>query len=133
MCSQSLSQWQLTSVQIKELASGLNSAIQKLLKSIMMQLGVIPARYESQRFPGKPLIDILGKPMVVRTWEQVNLNLGCCDRSKGPGSHLIEDGYLCARGSKYSTAGGDREVNVMGIFCTFNPWCLRLHFSIGQI
>ena len=37
-----------------------------------MQLGVIPARYESQRFPGKPLVDILGKPMVVRTWEQVN-------------------------------------------------------------
>lgn len=31
---------------------------------------MIPARYESQRFPGKPLVDILGKPMVVRTWEQ---------------------------------------------------------------
>ena len=36
-----------------------------------MQLGVIPARYESQRFPGKPLVDILGTPMVVRTWKQV--------------------------------------------------------------
>lgn len=31
---------------------------------------MIPARYESGRFPGKPLVDILGKPMVVRTWEQ---------------------------------------------------------------
>jgi 3-deoxy-manno-octulosonate cytidylyltransferase (CMP-KDO synthetase) len=31
---------------------------------------VIPARYESQRFPGKPLVDIMGKAMVVRTWEQ---------------------------------------------------------------
>ena len=27
---------------------------------------VIPSRYKSSRFPGKPLIDILGKPMVVR-------------------------------------------------------------------
>ncbi len=26
-------------------------------------LGIIPARYGSQRFPGKPLVDILGKPM----------------------------------------------------------------------
>jgi len=33
-------------------------------------VGVIPARYKSGRFPGKPLVDILGKPMVVRTWEQ---------------------------------------------------------------
>ena len=27
---------------------------------------VIPSRYKSSRFPGKPLVDILGKPMVVR-------------------------------------------------------------------
>ncbi|MBA3035117.1 MAG: 3-deoxy-manno-octulosonate cytidylyltransferase, partial [Desulfobacterium sp.] len=25
--------------------------------------GIIPARYESTRFPGKPLADIAGKPM----------------------------------------------------------------------
>lgn len=31
---------------------------------------VIPARYESTRLPGKPLIDLNGKPMVVRTYEQ---------------------------------------------------------------
>jgi 3-deoxy-manno-octulosonate cytidylyltransferase (CMP-KDO synthetase) len=31
---------------------------------------IIPARYESSRFPGKPLIDILGKSMIVRTWER---------------------------------------------------------------
>ena len=31
---------------------------------------MIPARYASVRFPGKPLADIMGKPMVVRTWEQ---------------------------------------------------------------
>jgi hypothetical protein len=29
-----------------------------------------PARYGSTRLPGKPLLDILGKPMVQRVWEQ---------------------------------------------------------------
>jgi len=31
-------------------------------------VGVIPARYDSKRLPGKPLSDICGKPMVVRVW-----------------------------------------------------------------
>ena len=31
---------------------------------------VIPARYASSRLPGKPLLDIAGKPMVVRVAEQ---------------------------------------------------------------
>ena len=33
-------------------------------------LGIIPARYGSSRFPGKPLIDILGKTMIQRVYEQ---------------------------------------------------------------
>lgn len=33
-------------------------------------LGVIPARYASTRFPGKPLIDIAGKSMICRVYEQ---------------------------------------------------------------
>ncbi len=35
---------------------------------------VIPARYASTRFPGKPLIDIGGKPMVVRVAERAALS-----------------------------------------------------------
>lgn len=35
-------------------------------------VGFIPARAESSRFPGKPLADILGKPMIVRVWERVS-------------------------------------------------------------
>lgn len=35
-----------------------------------MILGVIPARYASTRFPGKPLIDIQGKSMLQRVFEQ---------------------------------------------------------------
>ncbi len=36
----------------------------------MRTLGVIPARYGAQRFPGKPLALIAGKPLVQRVYEQ---------------------------------------------------------------
>ena len=36
----------------------------------MKTLGVIPARYAAQRFPGKPLALIAGKPLVQRVYEQ---------------------------------------------------------------
>lgn len=36
----------------------------------MKILGIIPARYASTRFPGKPLIDIMGKSMLQRVYEQ---------------------------------------------------------------
>jgi 3-deoxy-manno-octulosonate cytidylyltransferase (CMP-KDO synthetase) len=34
---------------------------------------VIPARFQSSRFPGKPLIDLCGKPMLQHVWER------CCE------------------------------------------------------
>ena len=40
-----------------------------------MTTGIIPARYESTRFPGKPLVDIHGKSMLKRVYEQ-------CEKSK---------------------------------------------------
>lgn len=36
----------------------------------MKILGIIPARYESSRFPGKPLADICGKPMIYWVYNQ---------------------------------------------------------------
>lgn len=36
-------------------------------------VGIIPARYASSRFPGKPLVEILGKTMIQRTWERAKL------------------------------------------------------------
>ncbi len=33
-------------------------------------VGVIPARWQSSRFPGKPLHDIAGKPMIQHVWER---------------------------------------------------------------
>lgn len=37
----------------------------------MKIIGIIPARYASTRFPGKPLVDIAGKTMIQRVYEQV--------------------------------------------------------------
>lgn len=41
----------------------------------MKVVGIIPARYESTRFPGKPLVNIKGKSMIQRVYEQ-------CKKSK---------------------------------------------------
>src|SRR5579871_3684177 len=34
-------------------------------------LGIIPSRYASSRFPGKPLVDMLGQTMIQRVYTQV--------------------------------------------------------------
>lgn len=36
----------------------------------MKIIGIIPARYKSSRFPGKPLVDICGKPMIYWVYNQ---------------------------------------------------------------
>jgi 3-deoxy-manno-octulosonate cytidylyltransferase (CMP-KDO synthetase) len=36
----------------------------------MKVTAIIPSRYESKRFPGKPLVDIAGKTMIQRVYEQ---------------------------------------------------------------
>ena len=35
-------------------------------------VGIIPSRYASTRFPGKPLVDIAGKSMIKRVYEQAS-------------------------------------------------------------
>lgn len=37
----------------------------------MKIVGIIPARFASSRFPGKPLADICGQPMIKRVYDQV--------------------------------------------------------------
>jgi len=36
----------------------------------MESIGVIPARFESKRLPGKPLLEICGKPMIQHVYEE---------------------------------------------------------------
>lgn len=38
----------------------------------MQFIGIIPARYASTRFPGKPLADLCGKPMIQHVYEQAS-------------------------------------------------------------
>ena len=40
----------------------------------MKIIGIIPARFASTRFPGKPLVDIQGKSMIQRVYEQCLLS-----------------------------------------------------------
>ncbi|MDR3641902.1 MAG: 3-deoxy-manno-octulosonate cytidylyltransferase [Humidesulfovibrio sp.] len=40
------------------------------MKSLPPCYAIIPARYDSSRFPGKPLVDILGVPMCVRVHQR---------------------------------------------------------------
>jgi len=40
------------------------------MKELPECYGIIPARYASQRFPGKPLADILGRPMILHVFER---------------------------------------------------------------
>ena len=42
----------------------------------MKIIGVIPARYQSSRFPGKPLAKIMGKPMIIHVLERTIEALG---------------------------------------------------------
>ncbi len=37
-----------------------------------MVVGIIPARYASTRLPGKPLVEIDGKPMIIHTYESAS-------------------------------------------------------------
>ena len=45
----------------------------------MKIVGIIPARYASTRFPGKPLIDIAGKSMIQRVFEQAKKSISLAE------------------------------------------------------
>ncbi|TVU20316.1 hypothetical protein EJB05_36521 [Eragrostis curvula] len=75
-------------------------------------VGIIPARFASSRFEGKPLALILGKPMIQRTWERVMLASSldhvvvatdderiaeCC---RGFGADVIMTAESCKNGSE---------------------------------
>ena len=39
----------------------------------MRSLAVIPARYSSTRLPGKPLLEINGKPLIQWVYDRINI------------------------------------------------------------
>ncbi len=76
-------------------------------------VGVIPARWESSRFPGKPLVDILGKSLIKRSYE----NARQCSRldelvvatdDQRIYDHVLEFGGKACMTSESCPSGTDR-------------------------
>ncbi len=57
-------------------------------------LGIIPARYASTRFPAKPLVDIAGKSMIQRVYEQVQKSKRVSDTIVATDNQKIFDHVL---------------------------------------
>ena len=80
---------------------------------------VIPARHGSTRLPGKPLVDILGKPMVQHVYEralqvpQVHVVLVATDDERIAAAVRAFGGH-CLMTSPDHLSGTDRLVEVMG-------------------
>jgi len=58
-------------------------------------VAIIPARYDSTRFPGKPLATLHGKPIIQRVFEQVSA------------SNLIDSAYVATDDRRISDAVSD--------------------------
>ncbi|MEW6531449.1 MAG: 3-deoxy-manno-octulosonate cytidylyltransferase [Thermodesulfobacteriota bacterium] len=76
-------------------------------------VGFIPARAESSRFPGKPLADILGKPMIMQVMERVAQSPLLDDVCVATDSEAISDAVRQHGGKAVMTAavhpsGSDR-------------------------
>lgn len=79
----------------------------------MNVVGIIPARYESSRYPGKPLIKLLNKPMIIWVSEIVAKALGKENTYVATDSNLIGDivekaGFNVVMTSSKCLTGTDR-------------------------
>ena len=78
---------------------------------------VIPARYASTRFPGKPLFPLAGKPMIRHVWERCSRAKGIHRVIVGTEDRRIADacagfGAECAMTSDKCRSGTDRVAEV---------------------
>ncbi|MBT1703999.1 3-deoxy-manno-octulosonate cytidylyltransferase [Chryseosolibacter indicus] len=81
-------------------------------------IGIIPARYASTRFPGKPLVDIKGKTMIQRVYEQakkcssLQSVIVATDDERIQGEVLNFGGEVCMTSSAHPS-GTDRCAEVI--------------------
>ena len=83
----------------------------------MKAVGIIPARYRSSRFPGKPLIELLNKPMIIWVCEIVEEALGkdntyVATDDKRIAQVVEEHGYNTVMTSENHLTGTDRLAEV---------------------
>jgi 3-deoxy-manno-octulosonate cytidylyltransferase (CMP-KDO synthetase) len=81
-------------------------------------VGLIPARFASTRFPGKPLVDIAGKSMIQRVYEQARKCASLSDVIVATDDGRIEKAVLDFGGkvcmtSEQHPSGTDRCAEVM--------------------
>ncbi|MEO8205299.1 MAG: 3-deoxy-manno-octulosonate cytidylyltransferase [Chthoniobacterales bacterium] len=67
-------------------------------------IGIIPARMESSRFPGKPLATICGIPMILHVWKRVSLSRRLTDVYVASCNQEIIDVIEAAGGKAIMTA-----------------------------
>lgn len=82
-------------------------------------LGIIPARYASTRFPGKPLADIKGKSMIKRVYEKVSEaieHLVVATDDQRIFDHVNHFGGKVVMTSVLHQSGTDRCFEALGIF-----------------
>jgi len=72
-------------------------------------LAVIPARYGSTRFPGKPLAAIAGKPMIQRVYENVKASAGITDMVVATDDQRIWDAVHGFGGNAVITSAESRS------------------------
>lgn len=91
----------------------------------MKILGIIPARYKSSRFPGKPLVDIAGKSMIQRVYEQC-LKSNCIDKvivatdDQRIADHVIAFGGNVQMTSEKHQSGTDRCAEIAESYPLFD-------------
>jgi len=109
---------------------------------------LIPARYASSRYPGKPLVELTGadgaKPLIQRTWEAAKQVSGVAaifvatdderiaERVRAFGGEVIMTGETCANGTeRCAEAAGyladmpDIVINLQGDAPLTPPWFLE--------
>lgn len=73
----------------------------------MKFVAIIPSRYASSRFPGKPLADMNGKPMIQRVYEQVRKSV--VDVYVATDDKLIFDAVKSFNGNAVMTSDSHRS------------------------
>lgn len=81
-------------------------------------VGLIPARYGSSRFPGKPLADILGKSLIQRTYENTKKcpildDVFVATDDDRIFDHVISFGGKAIMTSSYCPTGSDRLIEAV--------------------
>ena len=110
----------------------------------MKIVAVIPARYGSTRFPGKPLADIAGKPMIARIYEQVAActqlddvlvatdNQEIFDVASSFGVHAVMTSPECPSGSD-RVAQAVSGMNVDGVVNVQGDQVVLDHVAISEL